>query len=348
MARGSTGAGAVGSRRSSLGGSTRTSRAVGTGALGLGAGALAYLAYQSIQNQRSQTNVYNGPSGEFSFPSDLGLHGNYMNIRAFKSSMLNNSAVANVLGTTGLGSVFPGIGSLTNAGELVRLPLPNNLSTDLDPQYEKRSLTGAVSNLASGAASSASAYLGKLPGIGAAAQIAGILGPVLAGAAGIAVNPMNVLLFTGIDFRQFSYTWKLSPKNHAESNAIRNIVNYLTWASSPGLNGGGLLLDYPHYFQLSFSKDRYLHKFQPAIIERINVNYHGQGPFYKRSDSNQQDPAPAEVELQINFQEIVIVTKNWLDSVRPTGAPVVNPTFDPATGTEIGPGGNGATLPPMA
>lgn len=346
MARRNRGAGAVGSKRSSLGGASRT---VGTGGLAVGAGALAFLAYNVIQNQRSQNNVYNGPSGEFSFPSDLGLHGNYMNIRAFQSSFMNNSAVANVLGTTGFGSVFAGLGSLTSAGESINLPLPNNLSADLDPQYEKKSLTGAVSDLASGVASSASSFLGKYAGIaGAVGQVAGILGKVGAGAAGIAVNPMNVLLFTGIDFRQFSYTWKLSPKNHAESNAIRNIVNYLTWASSPGLNGGGLLLDYPHYFQLSFSKDRYLHKFQPAIIERINVNYHGQGPFYKRGDSNQQDPAPAEVELQINFQEIVIVTKNWLDSVRPTGAPVVNPTFDPATGVETPPGGNGATLPPMA
>lgn len=338
---GSTGAGNVGATRSRIGGATR----VGGAAVGIGA--LSFLAYQAVQNQRNQNNVYNGPSGGgYDFPSDLGLHGNYMNIRAFKSSFMNNSAVANVLGTTGLGSLFAGLGSMTSAGESINLPLPNNLSADLDPQYEKKPLTGAVSDIASGVISSVRDRIGGIAG--AAGQIAGILGEAAQGVAGVAINPMNVLLFTGIDFRQYSYTWKLSPRNHAESNRIRNIVNYLTWASSPGLNGGGLLLDYPHYFQLSFSKDRYLHKFQPAVIERINVNYHGQGAFYKRGDSNQQDPAPAEVELQINFQEIVIVTKNWLDSVRPAGAPVINPTFDPATGIPTPPGGNGSTLPPMA
>ena len=125
---------------------------------------------------------------------------------------------------------------------------------------------------------------------------------------------MNVVLFTGMPFRQYSYTWKLSPRNKDESDKIRDLVRYLQWCSVPAFDLNGLLLDYPHYFQISIHNDGYLQKFQPAVIERINVNYHGQGAFYKRGDSNQSDPAPAEVELQINFKEVVIITKDNLSS----------------------------------
>jgi hypothetical protein len=187
---------------------------------------------------------------------------------------------------------------------VVSLPLPANLSNDLDPTYAEASLKEKAMQVLNGIPGAAST-LAKAIGAGAS---------VASAAYAKTINPMNVVLFTGMPFRQYSYTWKLSPRNKDESDKIRDLVRYLQWCSVPAFDLNGLLLDYPHYFQISIHNDGYLQKFQPAVIERINVNYHGQGAFYKRGDSNQSDPAPAEVELQINFKEVVIITKDNLSS----------------------------------
>ena len=253
-----------------------------------------------------------------------------MSMRAFQSGFMNSSAVANLAGLSGLTKAVAGlfnvqetsitsIGSITSQRGVVRLPLPANLSNDLDPTYSESSLTaaftGAVSAAAAARLNKASVATPKAAGQAAAVGAAAAAATNLAlGAYAKTINPMNVVLFTGMPFRQYSYTWKLSPRNKDESDKIRDLVRYLQWCSVPAYFAGGVLLDYPHYFQISIHKDSYLQKFQPAVIERINVNYHGQGAFYKRGDSNQSDPAPAEVELQINFKEIVIVTKDNLNS----------------------------------
>lgn len=276
--------------------------------IGVAAGVATYALQRSLQGTSNASAA--DPRGTYQFPNDLEMHGNWMSLRAYQSTFMSNSATANLAGLTGIGTIlglFGGsnpisLGSVQNMAGTVNLPLPANLSNDLDPSYEEKSLTQLVGTTASD-------LLKKIPGISAATAAAKL------GAAANAklINPMNVVLFTNINFREYSYSWKLSPRNQAESGSIRNIVRYLQWASVPAYFGGGLLLEYPHYFMISIYKDGYLHKFQPAVIERINVNYHGSGAFYKRGEGNQNEPAPAEVELQISFKEVAIVTKDWLN-----------------------------------
>ena len=304
-------------------------RRLATGAMiGAAIGFAGHLTHVEL----SQAGTASGadPSKEYEFPNDLKMHGNFMSMRAFQSGFMNSSAVANLAGLSGLTKAVAGlfnvegpsitsIGSITSQRGVVRLPLPANLSNDLDPTYSESSLTaaftGAVSAAAEARLNKASVATPKAAGQAAAAgAIAASAANLALGAYAKTINPMNVVLFTGMPFRQYSYTWKLSPRNKDESDKIRDLVRYLQWCSVPAYFAGGTLLDYTHYFQISIHNDRYLQKFQPAVIERINVNYHGQGAFYKRGDSNQSDPAPAEVELQINFKEIVIVTKDNLNS----------------------------------
>jgi len=307
LARG--GARALAFARGRSGSLSLTTKFAAAGLTGIAAGLVATAVHQRL----SQPGAASGadPGNSYKFPNDLEMHGNYMSMRAFQSGFMNSSAVANLAGISGINSLFSAfggsgisIGAITSQRGVVSLPLPANLSNDLDPTYSEASLKDEVMKLIPGASGAIAKYVGAA---GAAASVA-------SAAYAKTINPMNVVLFTGMPFRQYSYTWKLSPRNKAESDSIRNIVRYLQWCSVPAYFLGGLLLDYPHYFQISIFKDNYLQKFQPAVIERINVNYHGQGAFYKRGDLNQSEPAPAEVELQINFKEVVIVTKDWLNS----------------------------------
>jgi hypothetical protein len=302
----SGGARALAALRGRTGSFSRTTKFAAAGLVGVASALVATAVHERL----SQAGTASGadPAKSYKFPNDLEMHGNFMSMRAFQSGFMNSSAVANLAGISGISNLFKAfggsgisIGSITSQRGVVSLPLPANLSNDLDPTYAEASLKEEALKLLPGAAST----LAKAIGTGAS---------VASAAYAKTINPMNVVLFTGMPFRQYSYTWKLSPRNKDESDKIRDLVRYLQWCSVPAYFAGGVLLDYPHYFQISIHKDGYLQKFQPAVIERINVNYHGQGAFYKRGDSNQSDPAPAEVELQINFKEVVIITKDNLNS----------------------------------
>ena len=132
---------------------------------------------------------------------------------------------------------------------------------------------------------------------------------------GVALNPHKILLFTGVPFRQHRFTWSLTPRNYNESLTIKNIIEAFIYYMYPSYALGGFFFNYPHFFDINFYSDTHLYKFLPAVIESVDVDYHGQGyAAYKRDVQNQNVPAPAEVKLTISFKETQIITKEWLNN----------------------------------
>ena len=231
--------------------------------------------------------------------------------------------------------------SITTIGGSIRLPMPSNLSTDYNPEYStpdlspatgmalkpvdqaiygNKSMTGQsldgnnLQGLIGGALTGAGvqvarSVLSNVPGIGgetafnAALKVFG----------GVAVNPHKIVLFTGVNFREHQFSWKLSPRNRRESDAIRDIIDMFTYYSHPEYLAAGLFFKYPEYFEITFRHPEYLFRLQPSVCKDIRVNYHGQGyPAYIRDANGGGTPAPAEVELSLTFMETEIVTKQSL------------------------------------
>jgi len=260
-------------------------------------------------------------------------------------------------------SVFGGVfssGSTTLGGTIA------NLSTDYNPQYSTpdlgpaagmalkptdqaiygnntmgtqalagNSLQGLIGAAAAGAAGAASSgvtnwvsgALGAIPGVSGADATNALLKV----AAGVAQNPHKIVLFTGVNFRDHTFSWKLSPKTRRESDAIRDIINMFTYYAHPEYVAGGLFLKYPEFFEIKFRHPQYLFRLQPSVLTDIRVNYHGQGyPAYVRDAAGVLDPAPAEVELSLTFKETEIVTKQSLNpgfdtsnNAPPRGMPIL-------------------------
>jgi hypothetical protein len=151
---------------------------------------------------------------------------------------------------------------------------------------------------------------------------------------GVAVNPHKIALFTGVNFREHQFSWKLSPKNRRESDKIRQIIELFTYYSHPEYVAGGLFFKYPEFFEIKFRHPEYLFKLQPSVCKDIKVNYHGQGyAAYIRDANGGGVPAPAEIELSLTFMETEIVTKQSLRGVlmSPQPIPTPNPLInDPA------------------
>jgi hypothetical protein len=311
---------------------------VGTAIVAGGVGAIvggAIVAGSS--GSASSADAFSGSS--FYFPENLVLFGNYMEFRAYQTVGVGGAAFDAV----GLGGVFSSIanaigGGRTGNGATIRLPLAQNLSPDYKVSYTDKDLGSNLAGTALTAGDRAmygnktisGAGLAQGLGAGAAAtglglmdsvkKAAGALGTDAIDAAlkvglGVALNPHKILLFTGVPFRQHRFTWSLTPRNYNESLTIKNIIEAFIYYMYPSYALGGFFFNYPHFFDINFYSDTHLYKFLPAVIESVDVDYHGQGyAAYKRDVQNQNVPAPAEVKLTISFKETQIITKEWLNN----------------------------------
>jgi hypothetical protein len=286
-------------------------------------------------------------SSSETFPGDLHVHGNWIEFKA----MPTTGAAEGVLGGL-IGAIGSAIGV---SGGTIRLPLPANLSTDYNPTYSTPDLSMAVGSGLK--AFDRGIYNNQdIPGMAAAGATLAAVGGALTGAAaagtaagqtlgnigttlgvggnelnaalkvfgGIATNPHKIVLFTGVDFRDHSFSWKLSPRNRRESDTIRKIVEMFAYYSHPEFVAGGLFFKYPEFFQIKFARDSYLFRMRPSVCTDIKVDYHSQGtPAYIRNRDGSGEPAPAEVSLSLTFKETEIISKQYLNPSLPVSPPVV-------------------------
>jgi hypothetical protein len=280
------------------------------------------------------------------FPQDLDSIGHYIEFVAQETK----------------GTVTGGlVGSRVN-GATIRLPMPANLSVDYNPTYTSSDLGAGMSGallkagdramydntdipLSSAVGGAiAGAGISIIKGVGSVLRTAitagggtdaemkgeGIGAAVLKVSAGVAENPHKIVLFTGVNFRDHTFSWKLSPRNRRESDLIRTIINMFTYYSHPEYVAGGLYFKYPEFFKIRFRHPEYLFDLQPAVCTNVKVDFHGQGtPAYVRMADGSGPPAPAEITFSLSFKETEIITKDFLNKERITVEPSQYvPAFD--------------------
>jgi hypothetical protein len=334
-------------------------------AVGVGVGAAAGLSTAEFIGGLSKGilgNIAAAPpydNRSVKFPSELLENDHYIEFTAKRTEGVAEGGIANVFGG--------GIRGNTVLGGSIYLPMPSQLSTDYNPDYSTPDLGPAAGmalkpsdqaiygNNTMGMQAAAGLSLAGLGGAAAGAAagatvnklnaFAGVLGggsgtagALLKVGGGVALNQHKIVLFTGVNFREHQFSWKLSPKNRKESNDIKQIIDMFTYYSHPEYIAGGLFFKYPEFFEIKFRHPEYLFKLQPSVCKDIKVNYHGQGyPAYIRDANGGGIPAPAEVELSLTFLETEIVTKQSLtgtqaiplrDPPPPATMPQVNPMGD--------------------
>ncbi len=307
--------------------------AVGTFAGGVAAGLIGPPAGADPFNKRS---VW--------FPEELEENDHWIEFTAKETAGFLPGVVQSLSG----GLLSGQIGS-TVLGGTIRLPMPSSLQTDYNPEYstpslgsaagmalkpsdqaiygnnsmggkmlEGNSLTGLAGGLATAGGGLVGAGLNSAVGavnqVGGAIGAEGLAGALLKVAGGVAQNPHKIVLFTGVNFRDHQFSWKLSPKNREESDAIKTIIDMFVYYSHPEYVAGGLFFKYPEFFEIKFRHPEYLFKLQPSVCTDVRINYHGSNyPAYIRDSDGYGAPAPADVELSLTFKETEIVTKQTLN-----------------------------------
>ena len=125
---------------------------------------------------------------------------------------------------------------------------------------------------------------------------------------GLAVNPSLELLFDGPQLREFSFSFKMTPRSKGEAQIVRSIIRTFKQAMSVKRSQSVLLLKSPHTFRISYltSNDDhpYLNRFKECALTNCSVNYTPDGQYMSYNDSSPDGRSMTAYELSLSFNEL--------------------------------------------
>jgi hypothetical protein len=183
----------------------------------------------------------------------------------------------------------------------------NYADEELGLLYGNAAAAGSESfNNAGGAiaAAAGAALIGRSPAAGAISALTKT-----------ALNPRKEQLFKSVDFRRFTFDYFFAPRNEAEANDVRNIINMFKYHMHPEyLNASNrLAFLYPSEFDIVYyygtEEHKHLAKVSTCVLTEMTVNYAPNGQF-----STHPDGSPTQINVQLTFLELETLTKERLGS----------------------------------
>ena len=214
-----------------------------------------------------------------------------------------------------------GTGDSSSGGEpegTVQLYIPENLAVNSQVGYQNTnqgSVVGALANLKEGGSASWDGAISFITDIaGVSLQSLGDSGGVSAQVSGAGVGAANRhVLFEGVDFRTFSYSYEFLPKSWEESVKLKEIIKFFRVNMLPEVKVNGNTFKPPNWFSIEYMIDgkstEYLNKIKPSVCTGCDVSYGGNGQFAMFQSDKGETPAPALINLTLTFQEVQVVSK---------------------------------------
>ena len=130
--------------------------------------------------------------------------------------------------------------------------------------------------------------------------------------AGVVPNPYLTMLFRGVDFRSFAFTFKFFPFTEKDSDRIHEIIKTFRKNSLPDGGVGDPFLGYPKEVEVAYKwkgdTNKYLHKFKRSVITSIDIDYTPNGMF-----AVMRNGMPACIQVSLKFSEIELVMRKNVD-----------------------------------
>lgn len=131
---------------------------------------------------------------------------------------------------------------------------------------------------------------------------------VLGSTRGEIPNPYLTMVFRGVNFRNYSFSFKFFPYSADDSDTIKKIIDKFRENSLPP-GKGGAFLGYPKevevFYKWKGENNKYLHKFKRSVITGIDVDYTPNGMF-----AVMRNGMPASIQMNIKLSEIEIVLRD--------------------------------------
>ena len=131
---------------------------------------------------------------------------------------------------------------------------------------------------------------------------------------GLAAAPMMEMVFQGVDFRTFNYSFKMTPRNREEAREVKRIIDTFTFHMLPEKLGTGTPLAFrvPSEFTIRYMyrgmNNNYLNKMTFCALTDMKVEY-GAGEKFVTFRPDEQGAPPVQTNVSLTFQELEIIDK---------------------------------------
>lgn len=259
---------------------------------------------------------------------------------AKSNSAIGREASSTIVGGTvgaGLGSMVGGtrgavVGGLMGAGagyalssmlptrqnkritDTITLNTPNNLTARYSVSWDAEDMVlanaaGDVANALSNKNSSQSVKdtgAAVLTNLGLSKTPGGMMAQAMSG---VAPNPKKEQLFKNVDFRTFNFEYQFAPRDKAESDSVKKIIDLFKLHMHPEFkDAGGFLFLYPSEFEIVYyqggSENMNLPRHTSCVLIDMSVNYTPQGMYNTFSNG-----ASTLITINLTFKELAILTK---------------------------------------
>ena len=139
--------------------------------------------------------------------------------------------------------------------------------------------------------------------------IGGELGASLDLASAKVANPYKEQLFSNMGFRQFAFNYKFTPRNQAEYEQVKRIIQLFKYHMHPEVSPSKLFLEYPSEFEIKYfykgEENEHLSKISSCALTDVKITYGNQDAF---TTVKGQNGVPAEINMQLAFTELETLT----------------------------------------
>jgi|TARA_B100001094_G_scaffold225834_1_gene220108 hypothetical protein len=197
----------------------------------------------------------------------------------------------------------------------IALHIPLTLEQEAAVQYSKKDVGALARGVQQGGAGGF--ISGMVQGLSQAAQkmLNSMTGNAMFIMQGKAVNPMQEMALEGVDFRELSFSYTMSPSSKEEADMINEIIYYFKTAmlpdTYPALGAGSSdaegFFNYPNTWEailegpIAEKVDGYL----PMVLKGCKVTYEGDST----SMTYYEDGQPTSIKMDLQFTELKILTQ---------------------------------------
>ena len=125
------------------------------------------------------------------------------------------------------------------------------------------------------------------------------------------------LAFKNVNRRNFTYNFKMIPKNEKEAEEIRKIIYAFKFNMLPEMSTGrkGVTMTFPNTFDIEYKflqrDNDYLHRVSTCVLENMTVTYGGDR---FRTFAPTGDGAPVvETTVNLAFKELELITRERIE-----------------------------------
>ena len=129
-------------------------------------------------------------------------------------------------------------------------------------------------------------------------------------------------VFTGINKREFSFDFRMLPKDESEARTIDKIVRMFRFYSAPSFEGDeatSRTFIVPATFNIEYrmfngNTNLFLNKIATSVCTGVSVKYGGdRAKFFRPTDDGEGAP-PVETNLSLKFKEIELITREKINA----------------------------------